>query len=806
MATLYKPGRKNRSFQIICQCTKENNWKPNKSIYYTEHRVVGPPTEAIGKVGDTYLDLQTEEVYARLENGWQKWRGTSPDVQTLFHPVYRDRFLWLNRGETHIAWISEQTRTWLKQASDTLPTTTSELIHLTFSKEQAAKLKRRKENVSLTDEDGPEKKKLRLDTASLTPSTSGSGSGTPLSPRCGLSVNNEDCRTRPEYKEIPCIKLPELLSSIPPTLPNNPSDSPLQRTPPTFNPVPQEIRTSTMQSGPLEISNPVVHIQSTLNSKGWWTNGNSEMNIHIIEKRLFGPLSGYASSEWFDQDFTLLFDIARNHYRDSPHFGHVLSLQRFYNSVTSPTPYQNDSQFQTASARHFAHLLGGPGKAIPNPPILRHPSTSKDFLCFKGSCLRVGDWVHLANPNNPSKPIIGLIFSLWSDSAGEVIRVAWYYRPEQARQTHHSIIAARMLNHPRQRITPVQDFLEKVAVQFAPQYLRGRPTAHFWTPNMPLYVCHSYFDDVKAEYRSIKDWQALRPPSLWHDQKWMKIIPFTSPQVPSKVPSSPVETQHYSGYYTFGQPPDDLRSMLPPFAPPSQIVAQEMLSGLPLQPSTSERSSLKTGLMPTPATPLPTTLGDETSMAQEPTAMNDIQPTTPHFMSFDPSRNTTIPPMPSPPSSLSTQAIVEPSKPSASNSRTLPQAFPLIPPCSEVDQVSMEPIDSGLEPISLPNVLSMMPHSMSPARAASPASSTSTSTSVSQSVAQDTVAQPLTDLEIGLAYHHLPKSKQYLCRWCWRDKQKMKRLDSSSSSLELSEALSSQTPQQGQIHSDDVYK
>jgi chromatin structure-remodeling complex subunit RSC1/2 len=36
-----------------------------------------------------------------------------------------------------------------------------------------------------------------------------------------------------------------------------------------------------------------------------------------------------------------------------------------------------------------------------------------DEMTYKGMTIRVGDWVHLMNPDEPSKPIIAQVFKTW---------------------------------------------------------------------------------------------------------------------------------------------------------------------------------------------------------------------------------------------------------------------------------------------------------------------------------------------------------------------------------------------------------
>lgn len=89
--------------------------------------------------------------------------------------------------------------------------------------------------------------------------------------------------------------------------------------------------------------------------------------------------------------------------------------------------------------------------------VLTRDRTFVDEVSYKGWKIKLADWVHLSNPDDPSRPIIGQVFRCWisdevyvpcraicmypeieafsrSDKKGQPgITVSWYYRPEQAR-------------------------------------------------------------------------------------------------------------------------------------------------------------------------------------------------------------------------------------------------------------------------------------------------------------------------------------------------------------------------------------
>lgn len=46
--------------------------------------------------------------------------------------------------------------------------------------------------------------------------------------------------------------------------------------------------------------------------------------------------------------------------------------------------------------------------------------------------MAAGDWVHINNQNDATKPIVAQIYRTWQDKVGQKwVNACWYYRPEQ---------------------------------------------------------------------------------------------------------------------------------------------------------------------------------------------------------------------------------------------------------------------------------------------------------------------------------------------------------------------------------------
>jgi chromatin structure-remodeling complex subunit RSC1/2 len=67
------------------------------------------------------------------------------------------------------------------------------------------------------------------------------------------------------------------------------------------------------------------------------------------------------------------------------------------------------------------------GGGVPNGPAITHqapPTRDRTFVeevNYKGWNLKVGDWVHLSNPDDPSKPIVGQVFKCWKSESDDLM-------------------------------------------------------------------------------------------------------------------------------------------------------------------------------------------------------------------------------------------------------------------------------------------------------------------------------------------------------------------------------------------------
>src|ERR1700742_4606027 len=100
--------------------------------------------------------------------------------------------------------------------------------------------------------------------------------------------------------------------------------------------------------------------------------------------------------------------------------------QQLMTSNPPPTP-------ATFSPIYFSSVPAGPGTAKPlhsadstiedGVTTFRISSKDRTFteeVEYKGMNYTIGDWVHLANPDDPSRPIVAQIFKTWTSDESYV--------------------------------------------------------------------------------------------------------------------------------------------------------------------------------------------------------------------------------------------------------------------------------------------------------------------------------------------------------------------------------------------------
>ena len=135
----------------------------------------------------------------------------------------------------------------------------------------------------------------------------------------------------------------------------------------------------------------------------------------------------------------LFLKARRFHPAGSDAYGNVLLLQvshiisyihisptvpkRFYQALTSSNPpsgppYKTTTNWASLpvgprTAKPMNAAKGGTSRAVTTFRVATKDRKFLEEVEYRGWGIRVGDWVHLCNPDDPSKPIVGHVFKCY---------------------------------------------------------------------------------------------------------------------------------------------------------------------------------------------------------------------------------------------------------------------------------------------------------------------------------------------------------------------------------------------------------
>ncbi|KAG8757043.1 hypothetical protein FRC14_002431 [Serendipita sp. 396] len=247
----------------------------------------------------------------------------------------------------------------------------------------------------------------------------------------------------------------------------------------------------------------------------------------------------YTTARTFEKDLFRLFEKARRFYKPATaNYGAVLTCQRLVNLLTSPSwrpslrvSLTMSSTLGPRNAQPRKRLVNGAVVENPNGiicyDVVSHGRTVIDYISFKGVMYRTGDFVHLTNPEDMSRPLIGQIWTCWSLGSATSFTVCWYLRPEQTvHAPDHPFYENEVVKTGIYVDYTPEDIIEKVCVQFSPHYFTGRPRPPYWYLSWPLYMCEQRYDDRTRTFHRISLPERCFPPSCRQSEE--------------KAPSNPV--------------------------------------------------------------------------------------------------------------------------------------------------------------------------------------------------------------------------------------------------------------------------
>lgn len=283
---------------------------------------------------------------------------------------------------------------------------------------------------------------------------------------------------------------------------------------------PMETRIKTILKGIRKFKGPGGHLKivhfERLPDKAAYPDYYMEIKepiaIDIIKRK--AKRKKYNSVDHFMRDLDLMFDNAKAYNQsESQIYRDATDLQGDARKLAEQEKKKPDSEYLMEDGR------------FPLPNGILH----------RGELWKVGDWVHIQNPNDVTKPIVAQIYRTWQDSENEQwINACWYYRPEQT--VHHfekHFYPNEVVKTGQYRDHRIDEIVDRCFVMFFTRYSRGRPRD--LAPDKEIYVCEARYNEEKHKLNKIKTWASCLPDEVREKDYEMDL--FDVPRKIKKVPS-----------------------------------------------------------------------------------------------------------------------------------------------------------------------------------------------------------------------------------------------------------------------------
>ncbi|KAK4988650.1 hypothetical protein LTR66_007256 [Elasticomyces elasticus] len=222
----------------------------------------------------------------------------------------------------------------------------------------------------------------------------------------------------------------------------------------------------------------------------------------------------YQTVDQFMKDVDTMFENAKQYNQDeSQIYKDAVALQIEAHKLAEEEKKKSDSEYVMEEGR------------IPMPNGILH----------NGELYKVGDWVHIQNANDLTKPIPCQIYRTWQDSeGGKWVNVCWYYRPEQTvHRFDKHFLDAEVVKTGQYRDHRVDEIVDRCFIMFLTRYFKGRPRG--WPADKELYVCASRYNEEKYKMNNIKTWASCLPDEVRDKDYEMDL--FEAPRKMKKFPS-----------------------------------------------------------------------------------------------------------------------------------------------------------------------------------------------------------------------------------------------------------------------------
>ena len=222
----------------------------------------------------------------------------------------------------------------------------------------------------------------------------------------------------------------------------------------------------------------------------------------------------YPTLEAFMSDVNLMFDNAMQ-----------------YNENESQI-YKDAKELQKEAGKFYDNEKAKPDETfaddegkIPMPNGILH----------NGELYKVGDWIHVQNINDLTKPIPAQIYRTYKDQKGQnMVNVCWYYRPEQTvHRFDKHFLSNEVVKTGRYRDHNIEEVEGKCFIMFYTRYFKGRPRNI--AEGTEVYVCRDRYNEERHQFNTIKTWASCLPDEVRDKDYEMDL--FDHPRKMKKVAS-----------------------------------------------------------------------------------------------------------------------------------------------------------------------------------------------------------------------------------------------------------------------------
>ncbi|KAH8661427.1 hypothetical protein BGZ60DRAFT_380901 [Tricladium varicosporioides] len=282
---------------------------------------------------------------------------------------------------------------------------------------------------------------------------------------------------------------------------------------------PMEARINTLLKGLRKFKNPggdlkILHFEKLPDKSvmpEYYQDIKNPIAMDLIKRK--AKRKKYQSVDAVLKDLDLMFENAKSYNLEgSQIYNDAIDLQKEAKIIAEQEKKKPDSDFADEDGK------------LPLAEIL-----------YNGELWKVGDWIHLQNPNDVTKPIVAQIYRTWQDPQGQKwINACWYYRPEQTvHRFEKHFFENEVVKTGQYRDHKIEEVVDRCFVMFFTRYNKGRPRG--FPKDKEVYVCEARYNEEKFKLNKIKTWASCVPDEVREKDYEMDL--FDIPKKMKKVPS-----------------------------------------------------------------------------------------------------------------------------------------------------------------------------------------------------------------------------------------------------------------------------